>query len=42
MEDYLRGREVRAVVNDKKSEWKEVKSGVPHGSVLAPIMFYNM
>ena len=38
MEDYLKGREVRTVVKDEKSEWKEVKSGVPQGSVLAPIM----
>ena len=39
MEDYLKGREMRTVVKDDKSEWMEVKSGVPQGSVLAPIMF---
>ena len=39
MEDYLKGREMRTVVKDEKSEWKEVKSGVPQGSVLTPIMF---
>ena len=40
MEDYLKGREMRTVVKDEKSEWREVKSGVPQGSsVWAPIMF---
>ena len=39
MEDYLKGREMRTVVKDEKSKWREVKCGVPQGSVLAPIMF---
>ena len=29
MEDYLKGREMRTVGKDEKSEWREVKSGVP-------------
>ena len=39
MEDYLKEREMRTVVKDEKSECRKVKSGVPQGSVLAPIMF---
>ena len=39
IEDNMKGREKRAVVKDEKFEWKEVKSGIPQGSVLAPIMF---
>ena len=29
---------MRTVVTDEKSEWKEIKSGVPQRSVLAPIL----
>ena len=39
IEDYLDGREMRTVVRDEKSEWREVTSGVPKESVLARIMF---
>ena len=39
MTDYLTKREMRTVIKDTKSTWSVVTSGVPQGSVLAPIMF---
>ena len=39
MKDYLQGREMSTVIRDSKSSWCVVASGVPQGSVLAPIMF---
>lgn len=39
MEDFLVGREMRTIIKDRPSEWGLVESGVPQGSVLAPVMF---
>jgi len=38
-ESYLKNRSQCVVINDAKSNYHEVKHGVPQGSVLGPLMF---
>jgi hypothetical protein len=41
-ESYLTGRQQRVIIEGISSEWKNVKAGVPQGSVLGPLLFLNI
>ena len=37
--NILNGRQQRVVINGKTSDWTNVLSGIPRGSILVPILF---
>jgi len=40
IEDWLNNREQRVFLLGSHSEWIKIKSGVPHGSVLVPLLIF--
>jgi hypothetical protein len=41
IEAFLRDRRQRVVIGSEKSQWTEVTSGIPQGSFLGPIIFFD-
>ena len=42
MEDFPANRYQRVVLNGQVSKWAAVNAGVPQGSILGPLFFFNL
>jgi len=41
IKNYLSNRKQRVVINNSNSQWRDIKAGVPQGSILAASLIYN-
>lgn len=39
LSDFLSNHFQRTTINGKSSDWRPIQAGVPHGSVLVPLLF---
>jgi hypothetical protein len=42
MNNYLSNRKQRVVMNNSNSQWRDIKAGVPQGSIPDPLLFINL
>ena len=42
LSDFLRNRKQRVMLNGQSSSWTNVNAGIPQGSILGPLLFFNL
>ena len=40
LSDYLSNRKQRIKVENVFSKWENIKTGISHGSIISPLLFY--